>query len=132
MPTDATHAPAIDEALGMIKGAWIAGLISTAITLAVTVLAMSGNPLLGFDAWNLLDVALILGLTFGIYKRSRTCAVIMLAYFVLSKYLLMVEAGKPTGIPMTLVFLYFYGRGVLGTFRYHRLKQAPAPVAAGG
>src|SRR3546814_16318433 len=46
---------------------------------------MSGTEMLGFSAWELFDVALILGLAFGIYKKSRTCAVLMLAYFIVAK-----------------------------------------------
>src|SRR3546814_18215970 len=74
-----------DEILKKIKLGWVAALFSAGVTLAVTLLAMSGTEMLGFSAWELFDVALILGLAFGIYKKSRTCAVLMLAYFIVAK-----------------------------------------------
>lgn len=112
-----------DAILKKIKHAWVAALISASITLLVTVLAMSGTQILGFSAWELLDVGLILGLALGIYKKSRTCAVLMLAYFIISKIILMVESGKPSGIGLALVFIYFYWQGVSGTFAYHKIKS---------
>lgn len=48
------------EILKKIKNAWVAGIISGCITLAVTLLALSGTSILGFSAWELIDVALIL------------------------------------------------------------------------
>jgi hypothetical protein len=112
-----------DEILKKIKNGWVAALISAVMTLGVTLIAMSGTAVLGFSAWELIDVALILGLAFGIYKKSRTSAVIMLVYFVASKILIMVESGKPTGLLMGMVFVYFYWQGVVGTFAYHTLKK---------
>ena len=73
------------EILKRIRNAWVTGIISGSITLIFTLIAMNGDQLMGFSVWNLSDVVLIFGLTFGIYKKSRTCAVVMLAYFLLSK-----------------------------------------------
>ena len=102
-----------------IKNAWIAGIISGVITLIVTVVAMSGYSFMGFSALNLLDVALIFGLTFGIYRKSRVCAVIMLIYFVGSKIYLWMDTGKLSGLPLALLFGYYFFQGMLGTFTYH-------------
>jgi serine/threonine-protein kinase len=107
-----------------IKVAWIAGTISGVITLLVTVFAIFGQSILGFTAWELFDVALIFGLAFGIYKKSRTCAILMFIYFVSAKILIMSETGKADGLLMGLLFAYFFARGIQGTFQYHRLLQA--------
>jgi serine/threonine-protein kinase len=122
-----------DDILKKIKQAWVAALFSAGITLIVTLIAMSGTEVLGFSAWELIDVALVLGLAFGIYKKSRTCAVLMLIYFIISKIIIMAETGKPTGIPMALVFGYFFWQGVSGTFAYHKLKaRKPALAVSNG
>ncbi|MBL8277757.1 MAG: hypothetical protein JNL93_13735 [Pelomonas sp.] len=112
-----------------IKSAWVAGCISGAVTLAVTLLAMAGTQTMGFSAWSLLDVALIFGLSFGIYKKSRTCAVVMLVYFVTSKIILMMEARAASGLLVALVFGYFYVQGILGIFAFHKFKAAQAAEA---
>ena len=114
--------PAISiDVLKKIRNAWIAGLVSGGITLAVTLLAVAGMSVLGYSAVELIDVALVFGLTFGIYKKSRTCAVLMLVYFVISKVILMTEMRSASPMIVGLVFLYFYAMGVVGTFQYHRL-----------
>jgi len=121
LPIPASPSSAVPvEVLKKIKNAWIAGLISGAATLVVTLLAVSGVQLLGFSAWEFFDVALLLGLTYGIYRKSRVCAVLMVVYFLVSKILLFMEFGKSPGIVMSVVFLYFYAQGVAGTFAYHK------------
>ncbi|MBO9717596.1 MAG: hypothetical protein J7507_12495 [Pseudoxanthomonas sp.] len=110
-----------EEILKKIKHAWVAAVVSGCITLVVTLIAMSGTDILGFSAWELIDVALIFGLAFGIYKKSRTCAVVMFVYFIISKILITIQAGHATGIPLALVFGYCFWQGIAGTFAYHRL-----------
>ncbi|MBL8740958.1 MAG: hypothetical protein JNK04_07690 [Myxococcales bacterium] len=114
-----------DEVEKKIRNAWIAGLISGSLTLLVTLLALAGTSLLGFTGWELIDVALIFGLTFGIYKKSRACAVALLVYFVGSKILMMVEGGAPSGLVMAAVLAYYFAQGVSGTFEYQRRMRAP-------
>ena len=112
------------EILKRIKNAWITGIISGSITLIFTLIAMNGNQLMGFSVWNLSDVALIFGLTFGIYKKSRTCAVVMLAYFLISKIIIISQTGSFNGSLLAIVFIYYYVYGVIGTFAYHKhLKE---------
>ena len=129
-PPLATAFAVPEEVLKKIKHAWIAALFSGAITSLVVLISLMGTQILGFSAWELIDVAMILALAFGIYKKSRTCAVLMLVYFVASKILIMVETGKPSGAVMGLLFAYFFWQGVSGTFAYHRLlkKQVSTQV----
>jgi hypothetical protein len=113
-----------DEVLKKIKNAWVAAIISGSITLIVTLLAIFGKSFFGFTAWELTDVALIFGLAYGIYKKSRTCAVLMLVYFICAKILIMYETGKPSGLIMALIFIYYFALGVSGTYDYHKIVRA--------
>lgn len=108
------------EILTKIKRAWVTGVISGSITLLVTLLAVAGISFMGADAWFFFDVALIFGLTFGIYRKSRVCAVLMLIYFVASKIINIVQTGEFSGWLVGLLFAYLYFQGVVGTFAYHR------------
>ena len=116
-----------------IKHGWVAACVSCVVTLIATLIALSGDSAGNTDAaWNLVDVALIAGLAFGIYKRSRTAATIMLVYFVLSKVLIMMGTGMPSGLVLGLLFAIFYFRAMTATFRYHRFlrewkRNPPAP-----
>ena len=122
-PAAPNEAEVPPEVLQKIRNAWIACLISLAMTLLLTVIAISGSSIAGYSAWQLLDVALVAGLAFGIYRKSRACAVVMFIYFLISKILVVVETGQASGLVMGVVFLYFYWQGVVGTFAYHRLMK---------
>jgi serine/threonine-protein kinase len=122
-----------EQAEKAIKTAWSAGIISGVLTLIVTIVAMSGHSFMGFSAWNLLDVVVIAGLTFGIYRKSRTCAVLMLVYFIGSKLLIWSETKSAAGLPMALIFSWFFYQGMRGTFAWHGLNAGsdrPAPQTA--
>ncbi|WP_432727239.1 hypothetical protein [Variovorax sp. W6] len=122
MPEMAREVP--DAILRKIRNAWIAGLVSAAVTLVFVLIAVAGTSLIGMSAYQLLDVVLILGLAFGIYKKSRICAVLMLAYFVWAKVVLIrLGHANGTGLVMAAVFFYFYLQGVIGTFAYHRYQR---------
>jgi len=110
--------------LRKIKTAWIAGIVSGSVTLVFTLLAVLGTSLLGFSVWELVDVALVFGLTLGIYMKSRICAVVMFIYFIVSKIILIAEAGQVAGLPLALVFGYFFWQGISGTFAYHKFKNS--------
>ena len=105
-----------------IVNATTAGVISGVITLIVTLVSMAGGKVLEFSAWNLLDVALIFGLTYGIYKNRRICAVSMLIYFLFSKIYLAVTLKQAPSF-LAYIFIYYFFQGVRGTFAYHRLVQ---------
>lgn len=126
MPETAQEVPA--ATLKKIRNAWIAGLVSAAVTLIFVLIAVAGTSLIGMSVYQLFDVAVILGLAFGIYKKSRICAVLMLAYFVWAKIVLIrLGHANGSGLFMAAVFFYFYLQGVIGTFAYHRyLKQKVA------
>jgi len=99
------------------------------LTLLVVMVGLARGDLLGdlIDAYSLLDVGLIFALAFGIYKKSRAAAVVMFLYYALSKILIMAQTGQPSGLLVTLIFLYYFARAALGTFDYHKtLKAAQA------
>ena len=126
MESHSTEETEIEKAAKAIKGGWVAALISAAFTLVITILGATGTADLGLNAdwYMLVDVALLLILAFGIYKKSRIAATIMFGYFLLSKILIIVETGQFQGFILAFVFLYFYGNAMLWTFKYHRLKTA--------
>jgi len=111
------------EILKKIKGAWIAGCVSSGITLIVVLIAMSGTSLFGIDAWSLFDVAFMLGLSYGVYRKSRTCAILLLALFVAGKILMWTQTGAPSGLLLAIIFFWLFLQGVIGTFQFHSWKS---------
>ena len=115
---DAVDFEAPPDVLKKIRNAAVAGAISGGLTLLLTVLTLGNVHLVSFiNAWQFIDVALIAGLAYGIYRKSRACAVILFLYFVAS-------TGKASGLVLALVFFYYYALGIQGTFEYHKLRRA--------
>jgi len=100
------------------------------MTLLITVLSATGTLeiLEGADWYMLFDVAIIGACAIGLWFKSRTAAVAMFIYFLLSKFI-QFSTGQFNGIFMALIFLFFYGRAVIGSFRYHTLFKKGANQA---
>jgi FtsH-binding integral membrane protein len=78
------------------------------------------NP---FSAWNLINVPILLGLGFGVGKRSRVCSVLLViyaAFALVSSFV--VPKQEPRAVPLA-VFLFLISRGTLAIFRYHALQR---------
>lgn len=120
----------IQKAQSAIKAAMICGIVSSALTLVITAIAIYKGQIdfagIQANALMLIDVGLLVGLTIGLAFKSRTCAVLMLAYFVLSKYMQWSRDLNPASIVVGVLFLYFYFQGARGTFAYHKLKKEEA------
>lgn len=108
----------------------VAGTILSISTLAAIAFTSESN--LSVAAWNFVDIALVFALAFGVYRKSRTAAVMLVIYLILSQILIMVSTGMPRGVVLAIVLLIFYSRAVVGTFRYHRFihhaKRHPPEV----
>lgn len=110
-----------------IKNAWIAGLIIAVITFIFSLFGAYDESIrhtYGLDTWSLLDVALIAGLTYGIYRKNRYCALGLLIYFVGSKFIMAASSGQFTGGFMSLVFGFFLLQGTRAAFKIHKHKKA--------
>lgn len=120
----------IDEAQIATRHGSNAAYISAAFTFLVVGAAMfSSSSAMEFmnDPFNFIDVALIAGLAFGMRRHSRAAAIVMFVYFVFSKILIAVETGAMGGIAASLVFLYFFGGAIKGSFAYHKIRHSVDP-----
>ena len=123
-PVDAGDEVVVPAAvLKKIRNASVAAVIAGVITLVLAALAISGNPMGGHTGMDAFDALFVFGMAYGIHRKSRVCATLMLCYFALSKYLLFKASGQASGLLSGFVFLYFYAMGVQGTFEYHKLRK---------
>ena len=116
-----------------IRNGWIAALISLGLTLVFGIIgffAQSDNEVLNYflDPFILVDVVLMAIMAFFIYKKSRTAATAMFIYFLGSKLIQWYDLGNVQGLPMALVFLYFYFNAMQGTFIWHSKYKNQKPV----
>jgi len=120
--------PEMEKACAGIKKAVGAGIFSGIVTLILALLQAAGVEFLkgGAQLTSFIDVALVFGLTFGIYRKSRVCAIIMLIYFVASKLLIISQTGNVAGLPLALFLIYCFAQGVQGAFAYHKVRTYEA------
>ena len=124
-----------NEAIRAARNGAIAAAISGIVTLAMTVFALSSNTDGDFAPWNdpsaLVGSFLIFACAFGMYRKSRASAIVIFVYFTVSKIVMGISEGNVQGqglsIFIGLIFIYFYGKAVQGTFAYHRLEKAKNP-----
>lgn len=110
-----------------IARAWVAACISAGATLLFGLLALTGYAAPGFDAWVLLDAAILVGLAFGVARRSRACVVILVIYSVFNELFMAID-GQSFSI-LRLVFIYLYSRGAIAIFQNHRRRHlVPQPT----
>ena len=97
---------------GQVVTAAVFAYISAAMTLVLGFL--TGNFLV------LIDVLLVLGLGLGVHlAKSRVCAIILAAYFVLNKVLQWL-GGEFSGLYMAVIFIIGFVMGVVGTFAFQK------------
>jgi hypothetical protein len=113
----------IDEKMTerMVACGWIAAAIAGLITLG---LSLNGG--LGLTRLNLVDAALLLGLAYGIYRHSRTCALLVFFYHVGNRAFIYSHAQHvPAAIVAAdLIFAALYVLGIVGTFAHHARRRA--------
>jgi hypothetical protein len=123
----------IKKAIKHIKTAWIAGITigSLLIIFSIIFLLTEEKPIYGLyiTIYSLLIIGISVTtfiLSYGIYKKSRVCAIIMLISYV-SKALESIIAGSVGNALIFIIISYFFFQGVRGTFAYHRLINEEKP-----
>jgi hypothetical protein len=100
------------------------GWLMAILALTFSLLSLVGNSIGGVSIWGLIDVAAIVGLTYGIRRYSRVCTIILLLYLLVNATMYAMESGKTANLGLAAVFVYFLMQGIRGTFAYHRLKKS--------
>jgi uncharacterized membrane protein len=121
----------IDDTMAerMVACGWIAAVVNAALTMVVLAIILSrqqARSMLPF--LSLVDVGLLLTLAYGIYRRSRVCAIAALVYFLVSTAFLFGEGAgtAPAFMGRTLFLAVLYVLGVIGTFVHHARRRPAA------
>ena len=118
--------PEIEKAISNIKTAWIAGVIFGSlgiIMLIVSFFIKDGSIYSGvflfFAVW-------VSGFSYGIYKKSRVCSIIMLILWVLFS-LGFALRGEVVPALVGAIICYPFYKGLKGTLAYHKLNSMFPP-----
>lgn len=105
------------------------GVVSGLFTLNDSIIAWFGYSFARAAIFNFLGAILIFGMTFGIYKKNKVCAIILFVYWVASKsvaskVMYVQPKGYLPGIFIAILFGYFFFEGIRGTFAYHKIVKS--------
>lgn len=111
----------IDEALAgrfvacAYVGAGVAGIVT------ISVILVRG---FGFNVLNLVDAVIFFGLAFGVYRRSRVCAIFLLVYHLANRVDMYSRTGSiNTSFGLSAIaFTTLYVLGIVGTFSHHAMR----------
>lgn len=106
-----------------IRDAWVMGIAAGIISILLTMIYATGAGFAHVDPWAWIEIVVIFVLSFGIYRKSRLSAILLLLFYVGSRVIFWIDEQTLIGIPMALVFGYFFLQGVRGTIDIHRLQD---------
>lgn len=121
----------LQKAQRKIRKAWVAGAVVTGLTVLAAVIfsiivsdqARGQLKTVGSSPELILSAIIFGGLSIGVYRRSRVCALLICTIYILEKIWTIAVTGKIAGILIGLLFIYYFVGGVQGTFDYHRIMK---------
>jgi hypothetical protein len=75
----------------------------------------------GCNLYNIIGIILFFGLFFGMYKKSRICAIMLLIFSIIHNIYFIIIGTNPLGIIIDLLITFFFAYCVYGTFVYHKI-----------
>jgi serine/threonine-protein kinase len=107
------------------------GFLLAILPVPAVIVAITTDLGVAFDRWNdpwvLLDAAIVAGLAFGVRRRSRTCAVGLTVFYVLTVIFNVAEEGRAFCIVVPAILTYYFAKSIEGTFFYHKLRGEQDP-----
>jgi hypothetical protein len=107
-----------------IKISWIAGLLIGVVILILAVLSVLNIIFflnVGYTASSFIDVIVVFSLTYGIYRKSRVCAILMLVYVLLNQLYASIQTGQWSMGFLTILLIWIFSDGIRALFEYHKI-----------
>lgn len=118
----------LEKADRLIDLGWSVAVLWAALRLTVAVRAWRHTP--DGELALLADPLIILALAYGLYRRSRVCAVLLILMVVVQLRLAYAAHGPTAGIPVAFVLGMVFAQGIRGVWLY-RSELAEARSAEG-
>ena len=118
-----------------MRNAWIAGFAAAGVGLINALISFPSAHADSQGGWSngqfifvMLESSLMAGLAYGVLKRTRAAAVLLFAYFVISRIpLLAMGLMRLEVLPLQLLFGYLFFQGMRGALTFHHLTH-PFPT----
>ena len=75
-----------------------------------------------FDAYALVDAAIFAAVAVGLWRYSRTAAILGLAFYLIERVYMWSQFGFHA-VAMAVILTLAFVSGIRGTFSYHRLRS---------
>jgi uncharacterized membrane protein len=111
---------AIEKALSNIKIAWITGIIISGLCIIVVIASLFTKVDSSFSNPILFLALLVFGLSYGIYKKSRVCSIIILVMWILWTLTCVIHGDFVPALMGAIICIPFY-IGLKGTLAYYKL-----------
>lgn len=123
----------LTQAERRIDRAWYAALVAGCMSLILAGFnAVSMEQFGPGERWMVLDALLVLALAYGVVKRSRGAAALLLMHLLLLRGVGLFTSPSLLATPFVLLFAYLYADGLRGTIDYHRLTRSAGERSLGG
>jgi len=110
-----------------IRRGWIAGTIFGCIYLLITIYALytQENSFLtdNFNSWSFIDITIYFGLSFGIYRKNKVAAILLVVFFLLPKVIAFVTTGDIRALSGGAIFGYFFVEALRGILDYESITK---------
>ncbi len=104
------------EATRAVRDAAIAGWLTIGLDAILTLIYATGAGFAHVSLLNWLHFPLMLALIWSMQQHSRFAAVVLIVYYFTTKMVLWVDEKALIGLPIALLFGYFFWRGVRGVY----------------
>ena len=109
--------------------AGVSGFIAAVTALIAILSIVYRKPMLGLDAWGLIDAVIFALIAWRISKVSRAWAIVgLLMYLLEVGYKLVTNPSGALGV-LTIIFILTYINAIRGAFAYHRFRRAENQLA---
>lgn len=109
-----------------IRNGWIAGVVLATITLLLTIISLKSpdNSFLqnNFDKWSFFDVVIVYALSFGVHKKNKIAAIVLLVYFLLPKILGYIDSGNIKVLTGGSLFIYFFVEAIRAIIELQKME----------
>ena len=113
-----------EQIAGKIQNGWIAGLITAGGSMLFGLWQFFINQIpASFFGFVAVDALFVAALSFGVYRKSRVAAILLLVYYLLGRIGFYLEGGNLGGVFLQIIFLIFFYQAAQATLKWHRLER---------
>lgn len=110
-----------------IRRGWIAGIIAGGFYLLLTILSLNTPADSGlreyFNEWNFIDITILFGLSYGVFRKNKIAAILLLLFSIVPKVIAFFATGDLKALTGGAIFIYFFVEALRGILDYESITK---------